>query len=75
MSPQEWDAWRVYWSVWPRFDPWLAVARVLSVVVGCLTGEEVAAETFYPKIEAKRPKRRRRTADDDDAFLRGFFNC
>lgn len=62
MEPWEWDAWRVYWRVRPRFDPWWATARICAVVAGMFGGKEPPVERYLPKIEVRKagkPRRKR----------------
>lgn len=53
----DYKRWLVYFSVHPRWDPWWAMARVCTLVVGKFKGRTARISDFYPT--PRRPERAR----------------
>lgn len=48
--------WMVYFSVFPRWDPWWAMSRVCTAIVGKFQGRPARISDFYPRLERRRER-------------------
>lgn len=44
----DYKRWMVYFSVHPRWDPWWAMSRVCTAIVGTFRGRPARISDFYP---------------------------